>query len=221
MNVVRVTQFMSSHGLPKALLPNLLHLIVAAKGDIGNSQHSRRFCSVAEAAADKLLLQRTASWLNRPLPGTGRPPDVELFADGCSVGNYYSRSRDQFLVVGVAASTPWWPYTASTLVACVNEQADGRAPAVLEHLKAAFNLLGAGSFDKWLAERFAVGVGDQALAPGGEEHHSQNLGFKLLWDGPRPRRDVVDRFHLINRAGKQAFDSSSMVMTRFALLKNL
>ena len=36
----------------------------------------------------------------------------------------------------------------------------------LGHLKAAFNVLGAGSFDKWLAERFAVGVGDQALAPG-------------------------------------------------------
>ena len=168
VNVVRVTQFMSSYGLPKALLPNLLYLIMAAKGDIGNCQHNRRFCSVAEAAADKLLLQGTVSCLNEPLPGTGRPPDVELFADGGSVGKYYSRSRDQLLVVGVAMSTPQWPYTASTLIACVNEQADGRAPAVRKHLEAAFDLLGAGSFDKWLAERFSVSVGDQALAPGGE-----------------------------------------------------
>ena len=121
---------------------------------------------MAEAVADKLLRQRTASWLNQPLPGTGRPPSVDLFADGGSVGKYYSRCRDQVLVVGVAASTPWWPYTASILVACVDEQADGRALAILEHLKAAFNLLGAGTFDNWLAERFSVGAGDQALAPG-------------------------------------------------------
>ena len=140
---------------------------------------------------------------------------------GGSVGKYYSCSRDQFLVVGVAVSTPQWPYTASILVACVNEQADGRAPAVREHLKEAFDLLGAGSFDKWRAGRFAVGVGDQALAPGGETHHSQNLGFKLLWDGHRPRRDVADLFHLINRAGKKAFESSSMAMALFALLKKL
>ena len=143
-------------------MPNLLHLIVAAKEDIGNSQRSRRFCSVAEAAAGNLLLQHTASWLNQPLPGTGRPPDVELFADGDSVGKYFSRCRDQVLVVGLAASTPQWPYTASILVACVNERADGRALAILGHRKAGFDLFGAGSFDKWLAQRFVVGVGDQA-----------------------------------------------------------
>ena len=95
----------------------------------------------------------------------------------------------------------------------MNERADGRALAILGHLKAAFNLLGAGSFDKSLAERFAVGVGDQVLAPGVEDHHSQNLGFELLWDGPRPRprRYVADLVHL----------SLPMVMTVFALLKKL
>ena len=34
-NVVRAALFMSAHGMSKQLLPGLLHLIAAAKGDIG------------------------------------------------------------------------------------------------------------------------------------------------------------------------------------------
>ncbi len=220
VNVVRVTQFMSSHGLSKALLPNILHLIVVAKGDVGSSQHSRRFCSVAEAAADAMLLQETALLLQRPLPGTGRPPDIEVFADGGTVGQYYSSGRDTVLVVGAGVSTPWWPYTASLLVACVNEMADGRASATEKHLKEAFERLGAGSFDHWRSERFAVAVGDQALAPGGPAHFAHNLGLKLLWDGHRRRRDVADLFHLINRAGKRALEQPA-ARALFSLLKSL
>ncbi len=220
VNVVRVTQFMSSHGLPKALLPNILHLIVAAKGDVGGSPQSRRFCSVAEAAADALLLQETALLLQRPLPGTGRPPDIEVFADGGTVGQYYSSGRDTVLVVGAGVSTPWWPYTASLLVACVNEVADARASATEKHLTEAFERLGAGSFHHWRSERFAVAVGDQALAPGGPAHFSQNLGLKLLWDGHRSRRDVADLFHLINRAGKGALEQPAATAL-FSLLKSL
>ncbi len=220
VNVVRVSQFISSHGLSKTLLPNILYLIVAAKGDIGRGPHCRRFCSVAEAAADALLLRETALLLQRPLPGTGRPPDVEVFADGGTVGQYYSSGRDQVLVVGAAVSTPWWPYTASLLIACVIEKADGRASATEKHLAEAFEGLGCGSFDHWRSERFSVAIGDQALAPGGPAHTAQNLGLRLLWDGHRCQRDVADLFHLINRAGKRALEQPA-AQALFSLLKNL
>ncbi len=219
INLVRVTQFMSSHGLSKALLPAVANLITLAGGDVGAAGHHRRFCSVAEAAADRLLLSETLTLLNSPLPGTGRLPDLELIVDGGTVGQYYSRGRDQVLVVGVVMSTPWPPYSAPILVACVNEQADGRAEALKSHLAAAFRQLGQ-PFDTWLSHRFAVAVGDQALAPGGPAAHTQRAGLRLLW-GNRPRRDIVDVFHLINTAGKHALDRSHTAGTLCAMLKQL
>jgi hypothetical protein len=191
---------MSTHGLGKALLPNIVHLITAAKGDVGSSQHDRGFCSIAEQEADDLLTAETMKWLSTPLPGTGRPPDVEVFADGGTCGQYYSRARDKMLVVGVAVSTPFPPYSVSLLVACVNEEDDARAPAEVAHMQKAFDRLGAGTFAEWRRHRFAVAVGDQGMSPGGCGNQSQELAMKLLWDGQRSRRDVADLFHLLNRA---------------------
>ena len=101
VNLVRVTQFMSTHGLPKALLPNLAYLILAAKGDVGTSRHNRRFASVAEAAADSLLTRQARAWLNQPLGGTGRLPDLEVFCDAGSIGQYYSRANDQVFAIAL------------------------------------------------------------------------------------------------------------------------
>ena len=58
VNLVRVTQFMSTHGLPKSLLPNLAYLVAAAGGNIGPSRHHHRFASVAEAAARALRTRK-------------------------------------------------------------------------------------------------------------------------------------------------------------------
>lgn len=104
VNLVRVTQFMSTHGLPKALLPNLAYLIRAAGGDVGPSRHHKRFASVAEAAADSLLIRQARAWLNRPLGGTGRLPDLEVFCDGGSIGQYYSRASDQVFAPALAST---------------------------------------------------------------------------------------------------------------------
>ncbi len=221
LNLLRATLFVSTHGLPKALLPNILQLIALAKGDIGTSRHTRRFQSVAEAAADQLVLNDTARILGQPLPATGLPPDVELFCDGGSVGHYYSRGGDQLLVVGVTTSTPWPPYSTSLLVACLNERADGRAASVAAHLARAFEGLHSGSFSQWRDQRIAVAVGDQALAPGGVENQSQRLGLRLMWEGTaRCRRDVADVFHLINRAGNKAC-SQEPFQQLASLLKDL
>ena len=221
VSLVRVTQFMSTHGLGKTLLPNIVHLITAAKGDVGSSQHTHHFCSIAEQEADDLLTAETMKWLSTPLPGTGRPPDVEVFADGGTCGQYYSRARDKMLVVGVAVSTPFPPYSVSLLVACVNEEDDARAPAEVAHLEKAFDRLGAGTFAEWRRHRFAVAVGDQAMAPGGCANQSQELAMKLLWDGQRSRRDVADLFHLLNRAMTQTLVKNLTAQKLFQLLKKL
>ena len=127
-------------------------------------------------------------------------------------------------VVGVAFSVPVPPYTEEMLVAVVNERADGRAEAVDKHLQAAFQQVGVGSGDwpAWKSSRFAVAVGDQALAPGGPANEAQKLGLRVLWEGlRRPRRDVADAFHLINRAGKLALKHGPAIEAFFRLLKKL
>lgn len=105
VNLVRVTQFMSSHGLSKSLLPNLVYLISAARGDVGSSRHNKRFQSVAEAAADSLLTRQAIAWLTQPLGGSGRLPDLEVFCDGGCIGQYFSRARDQVMAAALASTS--------------------------------------------------------------------------------------------------------------------
>lgn len=126
-------------------------------------------------------------------------------------------------VVGVAFSVPEPPFTEEMLVAVVNERADGRARAIEEHLREAFRIhCGHDDWTAWKSSRFAVTVGDQALAPGGPANKAQSLGLRLLWEGlQRPRRDVADAFHLINRAGKFALKEGAAIATFFAMLKKL
>ncbi len=224
VNTVRVTQFIATHGLPKTLLPNIMQLISLAGGNVGASHHSRHFCSVAEVAGDQLVGEDTVRFLQEPLPATGRPPDLEVFVDGGTVGQQWSRCRDQVLVVGVACSVPWPPYTATVFIGAVNERADGRADQVQVHMQAAFDALGQRcgvSWLSWLRERFAVAVGDGALAPGGEQGRLQRLGLKLLWEGQRPRRDVVDLFHLLNRSGNRAVKESDACQNFFDVCEEL
>ena len=109
-------------------------------------------------------------------------------------------------------------------MAVINEQADGRAEAVDKHLHAAFQLVGVGCGDwaLWKSSRFAVTVGDQALAPGGPANKAQELGLRMLWEGlQRPRRDVADAFHLINRAGRLALKHGPAIETFSRMQKKL
>ena len=222
VNAVRVTQFVGTHGLPKSLYTGILNLITASKGDVGRGPHNRGFCSLADHTAAKLLSREHVSMLWRPLAGTGRCPDVEIILDGGTIGKYYSQGRDHILVIGMNFSIPQEPYTASILVAIVNERADSRAPATLKSLEQGLAQLGPGSLESWL-DRVSVSVGDNALAVGGPEAAPQlrNGALRQLWSGSRPIRDKVDDFHLINTAGKWALDSSALATQFLSLLKDL
>ena len=130
VNLLRTTQFISTHGLSKSMLPNICYLIMSAKGDVGHSNHSRRFCTIAETRADNLLLHATRQFLSRPLGATGVMPDVAVIADSGTVGKYYSQARDTVKLVGMIAPTADAPFMAAVLVACIVECADGRKQAV-------------------------------------------------------------------------------------------
>ena len=91
VNLVRITQFMATHGIPRRLLPGLCLLVRMSGGDVGKSSHSQRFAQIAEFTGDQLLLKRTLQAMNTPLAGTGRPPDLSWMLDAGTIGKYFTR----------------------------------------------------------------------------------------------------------------------------------
>ena len=91
VNLVRITQFMATHGIPRRLLPGLCLLVRKSGGDVGKSSHSQRFAQIAEFTGDQLLLKRTLQAMNTPLAGTGRPPDLSWMLDAGTIGKYFTR----------------------------------------------------------------------------------------------------------------------------------
>ncbi len=219
VNVARATQFLSSHGLQKSLLPDLLYLLVAAGGDIGPGPHSRNFCDVCEDAADVIVSSLTMAGLSRVLPATGRLPDAELIADGGTVGKYFSRARDNVLLVGLVYSVPTPPYSDAALLACINEGSDGRCSAIIGKIRAAFGAVGA-NFADWMAQRISVTCGDGALVRGGPDaKHSSTDALTAVWCSERKPRVMWDMFHLVDKAGAAAFRESATAAELFELLK--
>ena len=93
------------------------------------------------------------------------------------------------MVLGVNFPAPAPHYTAALPVAVEPEQADGRGPAQLEHLRAGFRRVD----PRWdLADliwrRVATATGDGALAQGGPAARHTGTGLmNALWKLPSPR----------------------------------
>lgn len=194
LNLLRACAFISSRGWPKDALPHLVHVIVEAKGDVHSSYHGPDFITVFDKAVHDIVVGDLSHLLSQPLGGTGRPPDVELIADGVSIGKFYSRQRDTIFLVGLQFSIPTEPYTASVCIGAENECCDAGGKALLEKLRAAFGCLGvppgtpAGDpFAYWADQRIATSCGDGQLAAGGPEsrHASSKVfpGLKMKYKG--------------------------------------
>ena len=149
LNLIRATQFISTHGMPKSLLPHLCYLITQAGGDVGGSNHSKRFCSIVEHQADKLLLQATNALLSKPMGATHVLPDVCLILDGGTIGKYYAQARGTVLLVGLIIPIEEPPFTAAILAGIV-ESLDGSRHAVLKDLQKVFSTLAVPNFEYWL-----------------------------------------------------------------------
>lgn len=152
---------------------------------------------LTQDAADRMIDVMTSKYINRVLPGTGRPPDCELIADGGSVGKYFSRARDSLLLIGLTFSTPHPPYSESILLSCANEGSDGRRAAQVNRLTKALKKLDP-RWD-WLKQRIAVACADGALVRGGPSaKHSSTCAMNSLFDAESDRA-LWDAFHLVDK----------------------
>jgi hypothetical protein len=126
--------------------------------------------------------------MSQLLPSTGTPVDAELFGDHFSVGQYFGRAGGTALIVGITFPAPPPHYTAALPVAIEPEQADGRGPAQLEHLRAGFGRIDPNrSFGEFLWQQVASTTGDGALANGGPKARHTGTGlFNNVWRLPRP-----------------------------------
>ena len=86
LNLIRTCAFLSSRGIAKDALPHLVHIIVEAKGDVHTSYHTEHFVTVFDKVAHDTVAADTIQYLFKPLPATGRPPDVEFIADHGTIG---------------------------------------------------------------------------------------------------------------------------------------
>ena len=209
LNLVKLTQFMSTHGLSKSLLPHLCFLVIESKGDVGHSNHHADFCSAAEFQANWLLTEAAKKILMQPLGGTGVLPDVALILDAGTVGKFYRQCRDTVLLVGLLVPVDGPPYVTPIFVDAIVESADGRQAAVIKFLEQAMDTLGLGNLWKWLAERLAVMCGDGGYIEGGLQAKHHGAALKDIW-GVLENRNIWDLFHLIDKAGSKAIKGSEM-----------
>ena len=94
LNLCRAAACLSSHGMPETHVPRLSYLLAEAKGDIGQSYHTRDFAIAFDHAAYGIAAIAIQQWLMIPLGSTGLPLVVDVITDGVTVGKYYSRARD-------------------------------------------------------------------------------------------------------------------------------
>ena len=189
MNTMRAAMFVASHGLPKSALPDILWLISAAGGVLHGPQ-GRSLCDVAEHAASRCLVAATLADLSRPLPGTGRPPDVEIIGDAGSIGQYFRSVRDTIFFLGVIYSIAEPPYSREGLLACINAGADERGNAVVAKMGKALGKLGIsaalgispGDWRTWWNMFVAVDCGDGFLVRGGPTaKHRSGAAMNKMW----------------------------------------
>ena len=231
VNTIRAAMFVASHGLPKSSLSDILWLISAAGGVLHGPQ-GRALCDVAEHAASACLSSATLADLRRPLPGTGRCPDVEVIADAGSIGQYFRSVRGSILFLGVIYSIAEPPFSREGLLACINAGADERGDATVQKMAKVLARLSPEDWSLWWNMFVAVDCGDGALVKGGPAaKHSSTGAMNKMWVAAarslggnahaRQERATWDAFHLFDKAGSAALKEHETGNRLFNLLKRL
>ena len=192
----------------------------------------RALCDTAEHAAAACSVAATLAHVQRPLPGTCRPPDVEVIADSGSIGQYFSRVRDTIFFLGIVYFIAELPYSRAGLLACINAGADERGPAIVAKSGKALDALGVcqWSWKTWWNTFVAVGSADGALVRGGPAaKHQSTAAMNKIWAAAseglrgdaRAERATWDSFHLFDKVGSAALKEHETGNTLFDLLKRL
>ena len=163
---------------------------------VGTTNHSERFPPVVETAAARLLRSLQLTCLGESLlAGLGIPSDFECVADGGTLGRWYSRASETFLLIGVVLSTP--SGSRAMFLDAANEQCDSRGP---QHGQRIFDVLRQ-TFGLSIRSRLACFCGDGQLVRGGPgASHPSTDAAKFLWRlvQHREERSIWDPFHLFD-----------------------
>jgi hypothetical protein len=159
---------MVCRGIPGTAFQDLLNIVAYAGGDVGPGPHNRNFVKLVSERSHVRILEAARETVSRPLPVTGRPPDVELMGDGGSFGCYYRMGGDAFFTCGVTVPSPTWPFRLAIPLGWIGTSARGHADDEVEHLSRLVKGAGLGRLDEFIARQVGTATGDQALATGGE-----------------------------------------------------
>ncbi len=208
MNLVRFCIAGCVRGDPQIRYCENINLMALADADVGDTNHSEEFAVACEAVAFQELADIINHALQNDLGGIGVPADMELIADGGTIGKYYSRGRDNMLFIGIVISVPHPPWSLAILLDVVNEAGDGRSGAAVQHIRSAFHTRLQRGWRATLETRIAIAGGDGPMVPGGKDarHKSgQDAPLNSMWAQvpSRKPRWMWDPFHLVDLAGSR------------------
>ena len=212
INLLRVCAVVSSHAIPNSTLPAIAHALIEARGDVGQSYVHRKFVKAFDTAVYNVCTSQLRSFLQRPMGGTGLPPEVELIGDGVSCGKYFGRASASLLVCGVIISAPSPPYAAEIFLGAESQGMDERAPAQMDRMSKIVQRSTAIDVVRFLRTRTASTCGDGQMCRGGEKaEHNSGASMNRLWtDVAKTGEENAswDSFHLFNAAGSGALMQS-------------
>jgi len=171
---------MLSHSISKNIFPHLLNIIKDAGGDVGTGPHNRFFVKEVENMSYVRLNQTVRYIIQKNLPTTGRPADVELIGDGGSFGQYYRAGGDEFFCGGCTVPWPTWPFRLPLPLGWVCTAGNSSAQAEADQMRQLVDSLGIGPLEDFMVRQVGAGCGDQKCATGGEWGMLYNLKFKLI-----------------------------------------
>jgi len=195
-NLVRLCLANAVAGRPHTAFPQSVNLIDLSGGVVGTVHHSKAFALLCETMASKTAKEFVGSSLSIEVPALGIPSDLELIADGATVGKYYSRSRDTLIMIGVVLSVEQDPGSMALFLDCPNESGDGRGLALAGHMLKTLRAPPFNITTEALQARLALCCGDGALVAGGPlAKHSSTSAMEKIWEQlRRPPRVCWDFF---------------------------
>lgn len=202
--LVRQVLYNAVRGRPFSQYPDDILMLRHHGIAVGTTHHSEKFPPLVETAAAKLLRQMQQKNLaDVILGGLGIPSDLECICDAGTLGKWYSRASETFLLVGIVVSTKHG--SQALFLDAVNQETDARGQKHAERLAECLT----STFGDDLHKRLACVCADGALVKGGPAatHPSTNAA-KHFWDmfDDRQERSIWDPFHLFDSLSKCVLD---------------
>lgn len=202
--LVRQALYNAVRGRPFSQFPEDILLLRHHGIAVGTAHHSEHFPPLVETAAAKFLRQvQIQNLADTSLGGLGIPSDIECICDAGTLGKWYSRTSETFLLIGIVVSTPHM--SQSLFLEAVNEQCDARGPQHASRIHGVLRQV----FGDSLSKRLACVCADGQLVKGGPAAtHPSTDAAKHFWAliPHRKDRSIWDPFHLFDALSKPVLE---------------